>query len=260
MPGDSDGWFVVPTGKTPSHQQPGISGSNSGREDLLEESSKQTSTTVNGQSDSSSLRKQFGRDCLRPGNENGQRIVDVVLRKRDSSDGTTPTGKGQRLSGHRVEGHERPLRLQAKPVDFPTGNVSLPVSRSRSVCNKTDLPSASLLQLETGSAGRGDGCFPPGLERLCQSSLESNRESTSKSGASESRCNPDSSSQPWYPRLLGLLVASPLRIDPQEEVMETERQPDLVPPLAVRQHYTSQRLSAGATDLLLSSWRSQSYE
>ena len=38
-------------------------------------------------------------------------------------------------------------------------------------------------------------------------------------------------SQPWYPRLLSLLVAHPLRIDPQGRVMAEDL--DLVPPLAV---------------------------
>ena len=40
-------------------------------------------------------------------------------------------------------------------------------------------------------------------------------------------------SQPWYPRLLRLLVSTPLRIDPQEEAMEAELLPELTPPLAV---------------------------
>ena len=39
-------------------------------------------------------------------------------------------------------------------------------------------------------------------------------------------------SQPWYPRLLSLLVSNPLRIDPQQEVI-TEDRMDLTPPLAV---------------------------
>ena len=40
-------------------------------------------------------------------------------------------------------------------------------------------------------------------------------------------------SQPWYPRLLSLLVSCPLRIDPYEKVMEAEQKPELAPPLAV---------------------------
>ena len=39
-------------------------------------------------------------------------------------------------------------------------------------------------------------------------------------------------SQPWYPRLLSLLVSNPLRIDPQQVVI-TEDRMDLTPPLAV---------------------------
>ena len=40
-------------------------------------------------------------------------------------------------------------------------------------------------------------------------------------------------SQPWYPRLLGLLTSPPLRIDTQVEVIMGELQPELAPPLAV---------------------------
>ena len=40
-------------------------------------------------------------------------------------------------------------------------------------------------------------------------------------------------SQPWYPRLLSLLVGQPLRVDPQQAVMVEEDLPDLIPPLAV---------------------------
>ena len=42
-------------------------------------------------------------------------------------------------------------------------------------------------------------------------------------------------SQPWYPRLLGLLAATPLTIDPQGKVIAEEvgRPPELTPPLAV---------------------------
>ena len=71
-------------------------------------------------------------------------------------------------------------------------------------------------------------------------------------------------SQPWYPRLLGLLVPHPLRVDPQAVAIVSENPPDLTPPLAyLRQHYSNQRLSEEASDLLLSSWRqktSQSYD
>ena len=42
-------------------------------------------------------------------------------------------------------------------------------------------------------------------------------------------------SQPWYPKLLRLLVATPLIIDPQEEVIVegVGQSPELTPPLAV---------------------------
>ena len=40
-------------------------------------------------------------------------------------------------------------------------------------------------------------------------------------------------SQPWFPRLLGLLMSPPLRIDTQAEVIMGELQPEQAPPLAV---------------------------
>ena len=40
-------------------------------------------------------------------------------------------------------------------------------------------------------------------------------------------------SLPWYPRLPSLLVSLPLRIDPQEEVVEVELLPEVALPLAM---------------------------
>ena len=76
-------------------------------------------------------------------------------------------------------------------------------------------------------------------------------------------------SQPWYPKLLSLLVSPPLRISLEKEVMiqvgrgATSR--DNPAPSRVeylRQHYAHKRISGEATELLLASWRrksSQSY-
>ena len=123
---------------------------------------------------------------------------------------------------------------------FPTGNRSISERGGQSFCNPTDLPTTALLQLETRSTSRSDGCLPPGMEPsqgLCQLPMELSRESTVEGGGT--RPDPSGANMaipnPNYPKLLGLLVANPMFTNPQEEVMvEVAAQlPALTPPLAV---------------------------
>ena len=72
-------------------------------------------------------------------------------------------------------------------------------------------------------------------------------------------------SQPWYPKLLSLLVSNPLRINHQEMVMtevwggQSSRDNTTLSRVAyLRQQYADKRISGEATELLLSSWRKKS--
>ena len=111
----------------------------------------------------------------------------------------------------------------------------------QSFCNPTDLPTTALLQLETRSTSRSDGCLPPGLDPsqgLCQPPWNLVVRVLSKveeRAADLILVAPIWPSQPWYPKLLGLLVANSMIINPQEEVMAeiAAQLQELTPPMAV---------------------------
>ena len=128
MPGYTDGRPLVPAREDTPHKRPGAACGYTSGEDIPERSGKQESTAAAGQSDSSSLYKQPGRDSLRPCHKAGIRLVDVVLTERHPIDSTIPTREGQCESRNGVESDEGSLRLDAEPVDFPTDSEPLPFS------------------------------------------------------------------------------------------------------------------------------------
>uniref|UniRef100_A0A1X7TG64 Uncharacterized protein n=1 Tax=Amphimedon queenslandica TaxID=400682 RepID=A0A1X7TG64_AMPQE len=195
LPGNPDWRSLVSEGETTPHQLPGVASSYPGSEDRQD---NQASTAVAGQPNSSSLHQQPWRDSLGPGSSPSSRPLDVVPGETYSLNSTASSWEGECSSRHRVESDERSLRLVPKPVDFSTGNGSFPLPGGGLVCNSSDLqtPPPPLLQLETRSPSRSNGCLSPGLEtgeRICQPTLESHREGTGKNRGAADRSNPDSS-------------------------------------------------------------------
>ena len=160
---------------------------------LKNQENKYVLAVITGQHNSSGICKQSGRNSLRPGNENSQQAMDVVLRTSDSPDSSTLAWERQYQDRHGVETDEGSLRLDVEPVDISInyGNISVPGGPS--VCNAPDLPTPSLLQLETRSPGRSDRRLSPRLESstgLCQPVMELGGKGFSESAGSDSR--PDS--------------------------------------------------------------------
>ena len=265
---------LVQGGENPSHKLSRAVSSDSGSENLPEGSDQQTSITAFGQPNSSGLCKQPGRDSLHPGDEAGKRIVDVVSRERHSVDSTASTWEGERYSRHGVKSDERSLGLDAESVNISTDNASVLLPRGRSFCNKTDLPTASFLQLEARSPSRRDGCLPPGLdasERLRQPPMEPDREGLGESGGARSGCRPNSASvaiTALVPQTSGATGIIPPENRPSSGGSNGGRAAASSGTTSgrvayLRQHYASKKLSGEAADLLLSSWRqksSQSYD
>ena len=128
----------------------------------------------------------------------------------------------------------------AESVNISMHNSSVLLPRGQSFCNKTDLLTALFLQLETRSPKGRNRRLPPGLEASKGNAnppwnlIGRVLAKVKKQGANVILIAPVWPSQPWYPKLLGLLVSCPLRIDPhQEEAMVAEQQPHVVPLLAV---------------------------
>ena len=273
--GDTHGRPVVHKGKMSPHKLPRAASGDAGSQNLPEKSGKQTRPVIVGQYNSSGVCKQPGRDSLRPGNEISQRAMDVVPRTSDSPDGTALARERQRQGRHRVETDEGSLRLDVEPIDISLDCGNIPVLGGRSVCNAPDLPTSSLLQLETRPTGRSDGCLPPRLESntgLCQPPMELGGKGSGEGAKSGSR--PDSGGANMAVTTLVSQSTGTTECNPSENRVSRggnsanggsksggNSAPSRVAYL--RQHYTSQRLSGEATALLLSSWRkksSQSYD
>ena len=198
----------------------------------------------------------------------------MVSRERHSVDSTASTWERERYSRHGVKSDERSLGLDAESVIISTDNVSVLLPRGQSFCNKTDVPTASFLQLGARSPSRRDGCLPPrldGSERLRQPPMEPDREDLGESGEARSGCPPNSASvaiTAQVPQTSGATGIIPPENRPSSggsnggrAVASSSTTSGCVAYL--RQHYASKKHSGEAADLLLSSWRqksSQSYD
>ena len=195
---------LVPRGEETPYQLPRVVSGNASSEDIPETTSKQASAATTVQSDSGSVHKQSGWDSLCVGNDPSKNAMDVVPRERYPPNSAASPREGEHQSRYRVESDEGSLRLDAEPINLQTGIRSLPVPRGRFVCNMTDLPTATILQLEARPTSGSDGCLPPRLEKrqgLCQSSLEPYGRVLLKVEELEAEAiliAPIWPSQPWY--------------------------------------------------------------
>ena len=236
LPGDADGRSMVPVREVTPHKLPGAACGYTGGEDIPEIPGEQEGTITAGQSDSSCLYKQPGRDSFRPRHGAGKKLVDVVPTERDPIDGTTPTREGECQSRHGVESDEglllNPLVFQQIMRHFPYLEVNLFATRlthqlPRFYSWRPDpVAEATDAFLQDWSAVRGFANPPWNLIGRVLTKVECQ-------GAELILLAPIWPSQPWYPKLLSLLVAHPLRIEPQLTLIQSEDQPELTPPLAV---------------------------
>ena len=98
-----------PAREVTPHKLPGAACGYTGGEDIPEIPGEQEGAITAGQSDSSCLYKQPGRDSFCPRHRAGKKLVDVVPTERNPIDGTTPTRKGECQSRHGVESDEGSL-------------------------------------------------------------------------------------------------------------------------------------------------------
>ena len=140
-------------------------------------------------------------------------------------------------------GDEGSIRLDAESLDLSGNLEAFSGPQHRSVCIPPILPAPTLFQLETRSPGGSHGCLPSGLEgaeSLCEPSwnlIARVLKKVEEQAVDLVLVAPVWPSQPWYPKLLSLLIAQPLRIlDLPEEVMHQVWEgllPEITPPLAV---------------------------
>ena len=276
LPGSPHRRSLVTGGETAPHQLPRASGSLPGSKNIHEGPEAKASPASAGQHYCCSLYQQSGGNSLCPGNHNCQGALDVVPRERDYSVCPTLTREGQHYSRPRVEGDERPLRLDVEPGCLPQDCRSFSQPQCRSICFSPDIPAPTFLQLETGPDGRGNRCLYSGLEhgvRLCQPPMEPDREGTVQSGGTRGgggACSTHMALAAMVPQTSQSAslhttqdYASGKPNDRSSGGLSIRNQAPSSHVAYLRQHYENQKLSKEASDLLLSSWwqkSSQSYD
>lgn len=150
---------------------------------------------------------------------------------------TTPTRSGKREGRHRVESDEGPLRLDVELLGLsreylPYLEVNLFATRLTYQLphfyswRPDPLAEVTVAFLQDWRRVNGYANPPWNLVGRVLSKVESQ-------GAELILIAPIWPSQPWYPRLLSLLVSQPLRIDPWCAVTEKGDLPELTPSLAM---------------------------
>ena len=127
-----------------------------------------------GQHHCSSVHQQPGRDSIPSPNAASTEAVDVVTGARHLLDSSTPAGCTEHSSRLGVSSDERQDRLATESNHFSTDKSKVRSTRSRPLCLQADSTPTKVLQLATGSPGRGDRCISPRLEPypgVCQPTM-----------------------------------------------------------------------------------------
>ena len=166
----------------------------------------------------------------------------MVPRKRTIVVSPIPSWERQHSSGLRIKGVEGPLRLDAEQISIQPDSRSLCQSQCRSVCVPFDVPASTFLQLEarsvSGSSRRllQDWMEPSGYANPPWSLIGRVLASVERQAAEVVLVAPIWPSQPWYPKLLSLLVAVPCKISLRIDLIWETRKgslPEIKPHLAV---------------------------
>ena len=129
-------------------------------------------------------------------------------------------------------------------------------------------PASSIFQLATRSSTRSSRCIPAGLEqgaRICQSSIMLDRICSQQSTVTGSSCNPsgpivkESSSVSSSPGDAGGL--STTNFSTRWSVVESDRDnPSASHVACLRKKYRNDYLTTEASELMLVSWRTKSFQ
>ena len=236
--GDTHGRPVVHKGKMSPHKLPRAASGDAGSQNLPEKSGKQTRPVIVGQYNSSGVCKQPGRDSLRPGNEISQRAMDVVPRTSDSPDLPGKNNVRANTESRQMKDHSdwmlNPSIFHSIVGTFPYLEVNLFATRLTSQLPRffswrpDPLAEATDAFLQDWSRIQGYANPPWNLVGRVLAKVQNQ-------AADLILVAPIWPSQPWYPNLLGLLSATPLRIESQEEeiVQMADQNLEVTPPLAV---------------------------
>ena len=195
----------------------------------------------------------------------------VVSLQGPSVDSSTHSRGGQSDSGLGVQRAEGSLGLEIISSGVSDNQCNLGSPRGGPVCISPILPIEPLLQLETGSTGRGNECLSTGLgpsEGLCEPPMvpnwegpEPSEDSTGSGDTGSSRLEGTTLVPSSPGNVMGLPSTTPSTTRPVSDdiINGGTGLPTPTSRMAyLRGKFASQSLSRAAGDLLLSSWRTKS--
>ena len=271
--GSEDRRTLVRGGTEVAHKLPGDPGSFLGSKMLCQGQKQYLHPTQAGQYNSSGVYKQPGGDSISPADRVGQTTLALVLPERYYPGSRTPPGGSQHNSRRGVPSDKGSLRLEAEPesVQDNPGDVGAPISGP--VCLETHSSIEQVLQLETGSGGRGTECLLPGLGKnsgpaICQPPLEPGQQGTDPSASTGSihgsGCSnmEDATLVPVSSEHANGLPNTPAEQEgphtTDTPLQQTRGGTSTSRMAYLRDRFKGQQISQEGTKLLLASWRQKS--
>ena len=186
----------------------------------------------------------------------------------DLPPGRTCTKAAQYTSRRVIQDCERPMQLDAQPVNVSSNSDSNGDTGSGPVRLTCDSPASSLLQLEAGPRSRGHGCIYAGLvsrQGLCQfpmvlnTSLSDQGQATSSTfGVNNAFMENSAMVSHSSGTTRGLSTARGPGLNADGSGVSDAAGSTPVNRMAhLRKSYTSRGFSHQASDLMLASWRSK---
>ena len=268
---------LEPSREKPVHKLPGDTGSILGCSDLRQKQARSINSIAIGKHNSSGLHQPPRGDSVGTSSQADQRVMAVVSPEGNPHQSTASARCSECGSRCRIKGHEGPIRLDAQPSDFSGDSITDGPSGNRPFCLLLDGPGPSILQLAPRSPSISHECVPlelDGDESLCQSPLELGGQSPGQSSERVSGSPVAGDTSLASPALVSCDSEIAVRLSKNNSTVSGldcgsgTVQPAGEPPasghLACHKHrYETEKLSEGASNLLLASWRpksSQSYD
>ena len=250
------------------HKLPGATGSHSCSEVFCQGQTEHHNPPEGGQHDSHGIHKQVWGNSLPRTEPAHERVVAVVPGEEYKSTGHPLSGHPELHSRRGVPGDEGQDRLDALSTCVQQDMSADRPTTSGSLCVTPDQPAEQLRQLETRSGSSGNRRLFPRLDTVpgvCKPTMELGGKGPVSCQEPEGRCGVSSTGveiTSMVPHATGNVgsTTTPLTRQTKPNPADSQSQQARHNPHTsrmgyLRDRFQSQKLSEGATTLLLASWR-----
>ena len=266
--GHKDRRALVAHREDETHKLPGATGSHSCSEVFCQRQTEHHNPPEGGQHDSHGIHKQVWGNSLPRTEPAHERVVAVVPGEEYKSTGHPLSGHPELHSRRGVPGDEGQDRLDALSTCVQQDMSADRPTTSGSLCVTPDQPAEQLRQLETRSGSSGNRRLFPRLDTVpgvCKPTMELGGKGPVSCQEPEGRCGVSSTGveiTSMVPHATGNVgsTTTPLTRQTKPNPADSQSQQARHNPHTsrmgyLRDRFQSQKLSEGATTLLLASWR-----